>query len=1086
MTDNARETAGRTYSCTPAQRRIWVFQQRFPLSNAYHVCGTLSTQGLPKLDRAGLEAAIGPLAQRHSALRTCVRQIDGQIMQVVASRPSLDIREVSCTDDASAREAESRFSREPFALEDGPLFRLLLVNTGPSQRMVWVFHHIICDGASLSILSDELRLVLCNPGGFRDLPACGQFTDFLQPSRPTEAARRHWLSQLEDFPPPVVLPQDFHGGDMALRKSGTYGAVIDEDLVRRLDDARGPHNASRFVMLLAAFALLLSKVSRQQDLVIGVPLVGRLEKARRNVVGHFINITPVRVRLAGCDSLARLVAQVRAALHGAIRHQEYPMELALDAAGLKDWAGFPGTPALFNMPLLGEYASGILDLQPGHGESGTDPKLPWDWWVLPQKQGFSVHVQYDSAMFAPATVEYLAGQYLGLLERISQGQALSRDFIDAPLMPLDKAPPLPRAIASRPATRAIPVTQAIQSSRHAGATLVSRFLDTARTFPGRTAVRDPHGRMTYAQLDTERQRVMELLSAARRGSRVGLLLAASCAMPAAILGALSLGMTYVPLDPAYPRPRLEHMLRDSGVETLVVDRAHHALALQLLQRLEAPRRPQLVELDGPTPVPFVPAPGMGLDLSQAEAAAYILYTSGSSGVPKGVVQSHRNALYHVDCYIASLRLGEADNLSLLGSYAFDASIMDIFGALLSGACLCVCRLEEQGLREVVRSIAAWEMTVVHATPTLLRTLFSQDAWVGDAPPGVRALVFGGETLTRADVELARAHMPPDCAMVNGLGPTEATVALQFRFDSHQSSLPTLIPVGHPVGTTSVDLVDEGGVVEGVFATGEIVIRSDHVALEYLGLPDETRRAFGVDAKGLRFYRTGDHAQRWMDGSLRPLGRRDRQIKIRGVRVELDETEAIMRAHPDVKDCICLAQAAEDGTLAIAAYVVPRDTAILSHASLQDFAMEQLVRAAQPQTWALLSELPKTPSGKLDRKALALAQATRLALDADVDHAPLEQDGLDEQTMAVLDLMKKLLGHEHIRARTNFFRAGGNSLIAMTLIARLSHAFGVNVPVRTFFEEPTALALGRLVSRHRVLSGRAASPEGGPALESHVF
>lgn len=1084
MTDNARQMAERTCSCTPAQRRIWVFQQRFPLSNAYHVCGTLSTQGLPKLDRAGLEAAIGPLAQRHSALRTCIRQIDGQIMQVVASRPSLDIREVSCIDDASAREAESRFSREPFALEDGPLFRLLLVNTGQSQRMVWVFHHIICDGASLSILSDELRLMLGNPGAFRDLPACGQFTDFLQPSRPTELARRHWLSQLEDFPPPVVLPQDFHGADMAPRKSGTYGAVIDEQMVRRLDEVRGPHNASRFVMLLAAFALLLSKISRRQDFVIGVPLVGRLEKARRNVAGHFINITLVRVRLGGCDSFTQLVAQVRAALHGAIRHQEYPMELALEAAGLKDWAGFPGTPALFNMPLLGEYASDILDLKPGHGEAGTDPKLPWDWWVLPQKQGFCVHVEYDSAMFAPATMEYLVDQYLGLLGRISQGQALARDFIDAPLMAQDTAPPLPRTIASRPVTPLTSAIPAIQATGQAEATLVSRFLDAVRKFPERTAARDPHDQVSYARLDAERQRVMELLSDTRRGSRIGLLLSASCAMPAAILGVLSLGLTYVPLDPNYPHPRLVHMLRDSGIETLIVDYAHHALALLLLQGLEAPKRPQIVVLDGAAQAPFVPAPGMGLDLSGEADAAYILYTSGSSGVPKGVVQSHRNALYHVDCYIASLRLGETDNLSLLGSYAFDASIMDIFGALLSGACLSICRLEEQGLREVARCIAAWEMTVVHATPTLLRTLFSEGTWAGDATPAVRALVFGGETLTRADVELARRRMPADCAMVNGLGPTEATVALQFRFDSHQAVLPALIPIGHPVGTTRVDLVDEGDVVKGVFATGEIVIQSDHVALEYLGLPEETGRAFGIDANGRRFYRTGDHAQRWTDGSLRPLGRRDRQVKIRGVRVELDEIEAIMRTHPDVQDCVCLAQPAEDGTLAIAAYAVSRDSATLSRASLQDFAMEKLVRAAQPEQWSLLPELPKTPSGKLDRKALAHMRAP--AQDDDADNTPDDPADLDERTQAILALMKNLLGHGRIRARTNFFRAGGNSLTAMTLIARLSHAFGINVPVRTFFEEPTALALGRLVNRHQVLRGAATPPEDGTALESHVF
>lgn len=440
--------------------------------------------------------------------------------------------------------------------------------------------------------------------------------------------------------------------------------------------------------------------------------------------------------------------------------------------------------------------------------------------------------------------------------------------------------------------------------------------------------------------------------------------------------------------------------------------------------------------------------------------AYILYTSGSTGRPKGVVQSHENVLHHIRAYQRTLGISADDTLSFVSSYGFDGAVMDIFGALLTGATLVPLQLAARGLDGALEALSQHAVTVYHSTPTVFRQLFA-DADV--SLPEVRAVVLGGEEATRSDFELFKSSFEGDVRLVNGLGPSESTLTVQQVLDHDTDIERDSLPIGRPVQDTEVVLLDAEGRETPYF--GEIAIRSSHVALGYWDDAARTREAFSDLGGGTRQYRTGDMA-RWLpDGSLQFAGRGDDQIKIRGFRIELGEIEAVLSEHESVAQCAVLARSGPHGQTLVA-YVQPSGV----DASLQEvrgFLEGRLPSYMIPSEFAVQEALPTTPNGKLDRARLAHVEVTSVA---DVEFVPPEGE-VEERTSA---LWTELLGDRPFSRHDDFFRVGGQSLLAMQLVSRIRKAFEIELPLRLLFESPTLSGMSAHIAEALGVGGETGS------------
>ncbi|MFD8563788.1 amino acid adenylation domain-containing protein [Streptosporangium canum] len=580
-------------------------------------------------------------------------------------------------------------------------------------------------------------------------------------------------------------------------------------------------------------------------------------------------------------------------------------------------------------------------------------------------------------------------------------------------------------------------------------TVVGRFLDVANNNPDRVAVHSVDSSITYAELAHAAGGIRHLIAAAggRSGARVGLLTGQDATIIAAIMGTLLSGCVYVPLDPSYPAPRLAYMLDDADVTVLVTTRRHEALARTLL----GDRSCQVIFVEDATPAPPLVAGPI-----EPDSLAYLRYTSGSTGVPKGVAQSHRNLAHCVGNQIDSLSITAEDRLSLLASVSFDASIPDIYPALLTGAAVVPIDVRALGPDELVRRLADLGVTVYHSTPTLYRYVL--DALGPDGRlPAIRTVLLGGERVTGSDVAAGRGRFAAGCWFVNGYGATEATFVAHHRipFDAPRADPEAgpLVPIGRALPGYEVVLLDSDG------GEGEIALRGPYLALGYWRDPERTAERFTVDGEGRRVYRTGDLGRELADGTLVCLGRLDRQIKVRGFRVEPAEVETHLTGQPGVARAVV--------TLAgdrLVAHVQPSPGAVLDPAGIRRTAAEVLPDYLVPAAVVVLDALPLTPTGKVDTLALPAPGPARAG---ERPATPAEA--------TVHDAWCDVLGVAQVGVTEPFFDAGGHSLLLGRLQQRLAGVFGTPVPMMTLFEHTTVRA------QARALSAPAAAPSPRPAV-----
>ncbi|HSF38618.1 MAG TPA: non-ribosomal peptide synthase/polyketide synthase, partial [Thermoanaerobaculia bacterium] len=1037
-----------------SQQRLWFLDQLEPGSALYNIPLALRVQG--PLDGAVLALCLGEIAGRHEALRTVFAAPDGSPVQVIRPAAPFVLPLVDLSGLPQSRREETALllagdeAARPFDLARGPLLRGMQLRLAEGEQIVALtLHHIASDGWSLGILVREVTalyaaFVAGRPSPLPDLPV--QYADFAVWQREwlrgevLEQQLAWWKRQLADLPSSVDLPMEHPRTAPGTSRRGVEDRHLSPELSRRIEKLGRQEGTTPSMTLLAALAALLHRFTGRDDLVLGMPIAGRTRTETEGLIGFFLNTLALRIDLAGDPTVRELLGRVRQAVLGASDHQDAPFELLLEELRPErdltrtplfqivfNWLGFGTGKERFELPGL------VLE------QIHTAPpfaKFDLEIYAGPSAGQIALRAVYNRNLFAPPQID----------ELLTQLEELLAGMVAGPGRRLSALPPGVEQSERRHSP--IPANGPGFPRETLDGSIPERFAAQASAHAGRPAVVAPGALWTYAELAGEVDRVAHSLLAqgGPGGRRIALLFSPEPPMVAAILGALAAGATYVPLDPSHPRERLRDVLADSGAVALLAGDDQRSLARELAGEL-----PVLCFGDLP-PAPRRWAPPRWAPVTQA----YLLYTSGSTGRPKGVLQNHRNVLGHIRTYSLRLGLGPEDRLLLLARYGFDAAVMDLFGALLNGAALCLWDLTRDGLEGLGRWMNEQAVTVYHSTPSVYRS-FLDNVRPGESWPALRLVVLGGEEARRQDLDRFREAFPPGCRLVNGLGPTESTLALQKFLDRDEQITRAGLPIGWPVEDVSVRLRNGAGEQPATWGVGEIEISSPYLAIGYWGQPGLTAERFVPDPEGTpgaRLYRSGDLARRLQGGELEFLGRADGQVKVRGYRIETGEIEAALVAQPGVHQAVVMAREDTPGNPRLVAYVVGDATVD----ELRQRLRERLPDPMVPAAFVMLPALPLTPNGKVDRKALP-APAWQRAEDGYLTpRTPVEE--------IVAAIYAELLSVPSIGRDESFFDLGGHSLLATRVVSRLRSVLGVELPVRALFERPTVAELSAAVEEAR--------------------
>ncbi|RKI10859.1 non-ribosomal peptide synthetase [Corallococcus sp. AB030] len=1026
-----------------SQERMWFQDRLSPGSAAFNIPVRVRFSGV--LDVAVLHASLQALVRRHAPLRTTFVEQDGRPLQHIApalelALPLVDLQSLP----ASEREAEAirlitDEARQPFDLEKGPLLRTVLYRLDALEHVLLLkLHHIITDGWSMGVLVRELSalypsLAEGKPSPLAPLPM--QYADYAAWQREflrgdvLESHLGFWRERLD--PDAVLeLPTDRPRPAVLSGRGARINAVLPVALVESLKALALAEGNTLFGVLLAGFQVLLSRYSGQQDVVVGTSVAGRGRAELEGLIGLFTNYLAFRTDLSGQPSFRELLGRVRETTLESYAHQDVPFEKLVDA--LKPERQLSVNPlfqvalTLQNAPLPPLRLPGlVLDAQPvDNRTSKTDLSLI----AMEVPQGMRLTAEYNTDLFDPGSIQRLLAHLRTLLEGVVADPG--RRVSELPLMDLAEATRVRREWAGEAAP--FPEDRCLHTL----------FEAQAQRTPEAVAVRFLGQALTYAQLDARANQLAHALR--RRGvgpeARVALSVERSLDVAVGLLGILKAGGAWVPVDPMLPRERLAFMLEDSGASVLVTQGP-------LLERFpEAQRSRALcldVERDGLAGESVLaPASGVG-----PRNLAYVLYTSGSTGMPKGAAIEHRGVCNLVAHEAPAYGIGPGSRVLQFASLSFDLSVEEIFTTLCSGATLVLAPLEDlmpgEPLRKLLRDEA---LTVISLTPATLAATASEGL------PALRTVISGGEALPPEVV----ARWAPGRVFINTYGPTEATVMATLTECTADGRVPS---IGRPLANVRAYVLDARGGLVPVGVKGELHLGGVGVARGYAGRSALTAERFVPDAfsgeAGARLYRTGDVVRWREDGTLEFVGRADAQVKVRGFRIELGEVETALAKLPPVRDAVVVAREDGPGGKRLVGYVVLRDGVDSNSSALRAALKDALPEYMVPSAVVVLATLPLTTNGKVDRKALPAPDlAGGDSREYVAPRTPTEQ--------RLAGLWQELLGVTRVGANDHFFDLGGHSLLATQALSRIRQAFSVELPLRRLFETPTLDAVARLI------------------------
>lgn len=1024
-----------------AQQRLWFLDQLEPGSSMYVLMAWRQFHG--PLNITALTNAFTELVRRHESLRTTFESKDGAPVQRIADPGpiSLEIIDLTTVPQAdrlkAARRTIEEQAQQEFDLVHGPLFRPVLIRLGPDEHELLVtIHHIIADGWSVNIIMKELT-ALYKAGRSEQLLLLPepplQYADFALwqrqwlTGRALEPQRQYWLAQLRGCPK-LELPTDHARSWRPMTAGASHQFTVPHLLADRLRTLSLQEGVTPFMTLLAAFKALLARYTDQEDIIVGAPVANRHYIELESIVGFVANTLVLRTHLGDDPTFRELLARVRETCLGAYAHPDMPFEKLVEE--LQPERTLSQNP-LFQVSFVWESAATGADIAFITVASPFDLTLFVRDWA---DGALSVTVQYKRDLFEPETIARFANHYCTLLE----GAAANPDcrLSGLPLVTEDEAHQL--LIEYNATTTAYPRDRSIHSL----------FEDQADTTPDAVAVMDESISLTYCELDQRANRLAHYLRTLGVGPEhvVGVWMERSVDVIIALLGVLKAGGAYAPFDLLAPPERLAFMLRDAKVDLLLT---HERLRAQLPEQ-----RPRTLCLDANDSTIWTQPDSRLGDPGSADRLAYVMYTSGSTGEPKGVAVTQRNVVRLVK-NTDYAHFGSDEVFLQLAALSFDAATFEIWGALLNGGRLAIAPPGVLSIEELGAVLARHGVTTLWLTAGLFHQVVDHHLEILNP---LRQLLVGGDVLSPTHVRHALAALP-SCRLINGYGPTEGTTFTCCHTITEASTGERTVPIGHPIANTRAYVLDRFLHPVPLGVSGELWIAGDGLARGYVERPELTAERFVEHRFSAtldeRLYRTGDRVRRRSDGIIEFLGRLDNQVKVRGYRVELGEIEATLARHPCIREAAVAVQSTADGDKRLVAYIV--SNSIVDDRDLRQFLRSTLPDYMIPTAFVALDYLPLTANGKVDRQALLELEAR-----AETVHSQVEpRDALERQ---LVQIWQDVLSVGPVGIRDNFFDLGGHSLLAVRMFARLKKQLRVTLPLATLFQAPTIEDLAALIRK----------------------
>jgi amino acid adenylation domain-containing protein len=1058
--DPIRRQSRKTAPLSFGQQRLWFMNQLIPGTPVHNI--PVAIQLDSRLNVTALEQSINQIISRHEALRTTVRTENGQPVQVIAENLRLNLEVLDLTNlPEPARESEAlRIKTEeahaPFDLVNGPLIRTKLVRLHEHQHLLLLtMHHIISDGWSVGIVLRELGLLYQSfaAGESTSLPELPiQYADYAVWQRERlqgEFLQRqlsYWKQQLDGATTGLHLPADrprppvqsFHGARLSL--------VLPGQLSKRIRAFSQREEVTLFMTLLAALNVLLHRYTGQGDINVGSPMVNRPRTDTEGLIGFFLNTLVLRTRFTKDASFREVLQHVRDTALEAYAHQDLPFDMLVETLNPpRDLGRSPLFQIFFNLlnftddkiklpGLTAERVStaGVWS-QPDESWSQFDFTL----YASQSNEELRLILVYNTDLFERSRMAEMLEQFSGLLEQIVR--APDKPIGAYSLVTAESSSSLPNPAEPQQEPALEPIT--------------TTFFARSKELPDHAAIRKGQQSWTYNELAQAARSIAGKLlrDGLRKGDIVAVSGPGSFGLIASMLGVLASGGVLLAIDPNLPRERRKLMIREAPARWLfsVGEKKTEDGWIEQTPSLFV----QQVSEDADS---FDEASDASLPIISPSDPAYLFFTSGTTGVPKGVLGCHKGLSHFLKWQRERFEITPNDRCAQLTGLSFDVVLRDIFLPLTSGASLHIT--DDVGVTTSGRILDWFEreqISVLHTVPSLAQT------WLSDAAPGaalgsLRCAFFAGEPLTDSLVRSWRKVFP-SAAVVNLYGPTETTLAKCFYVVPDDPSF-GVQPVGRPLPETQALVLNQSNVLCGIGEPGEIVIRTPFRTLGYVNAPEENLTRFVAnpfrDDPNDLIYRTGDQGRYRPDGELEILGRLDDQIKIRGVRIEPNEVNAILARHPSVTASYVLPIKDRQGENALAAYVVSATDPIAPE--LRSYLSRQLPAAMVPSYYTFLDELPLTPNGKVNRRALPAPDFVRLSSARQF----VEPRNAAEEVVA--EIWAEVLGLERVGVCDNFFELGGHSLKATQVTARIYTLFQIDLPLQTIFEKATVAELAAAI------------------------
>ncbi|WP_249725487.1 non-ribosomal peptide synthetase [Paenibacillus dendritiformis] len=1017
------------YPLSSAQRRLYVLQQLEGAERSYNMPAAMLLEG--QLDLARLEFALKELAARHEVLRTRFDFVNGEPVQIICPEVEfpLSFRDAG---EVQLEEIIQTFIR-PFDLGQAPLVRIQLIKlTDMRHLLLFDMHHIISDGTSMGIFMKEMTSLYMG----ESLPPLSlQYKDYAvwqNANEHSEEYNRHkeyWLEQLGGELPILSLPFDFARPPVQSFEGSHLDFSIDAELTGKLRKLAQNTGTTLFMVLLSAYSAFLSRISGQEDIIVGTPIAGRPHADLSNLLGMFVNTLAIRSMPYREKTFADYLEEVKQISIAAFEHAEYPFEeLVEQVVQQRDISRNPIFDVMFALQNMEQSELRMQDVEVSPYEL-ENPTAKFDLSLFISERGEQLHcsLEYATALFERGTIERWQENFIQLL----------RHAVDEPGIALGKV-----NLLSEQERNTLAAWHEGPSMELPDTTIHQLFREQAVKTPDGIALVFGETMLTYQELD----RLSDQLTLALQhrnigeGSIVGIMAGRSPHMIIGLLGILKAGAAFLPVDPSYPADRIAYMLEDSQAACLLIDSAQTGkrpaydgatlIISDLLaanQDVGVPREPVEVSLYEENGLPI-----------------YVIYTSGTTGNPKGVILKHSNLINLVLYQHKHTSVPFHKNVLQYASYSFDVSYQEIFTTLLAGGTLHV--VDEEMRRDpyaLFRYIEDRGIETIYLPASFVKFVWNDPAYESVWPSSVRHIITAGEALV-VGKSLQRYLRERGVTLHNHYGPSETHVATAYSIAPNDITT-ELPPIGRPIGNSSVYILDPLGCPQPIGAAGEL-----HIGGACVKQPERTREKFipNLFSSAERMYRTGDLARWLADGNIEYLGRMDHQVKIRGYRIELGEIETRLLGVKGIREAAVLVHRDECGNNELCAYIAGERE--FSFAELREALGTVMPDYMIPSSFVQLDQLPVTRNGKVDRRALPKPDGARAGKKYEAPRTNME---------AKLALLwQDVLGIERVGIHDNFFELGGHSLRAMTLAARIHQTLDVEVPLRLLFQSPTIAGL----------------------------